>query len=582
MNLYLIILGKSALATSLFFLFYHFLLRRDTLFVRNRIYLIASIVLSIALPFIHIPILNPANIPVSDSFAYIVNANSGNKVLHPVLTENHSYSWMLLFLWVYISGMVLFLLKTFFAYYQVFRIIRKAVHTSLGHLNMVVTNKKVSPFSIFSWLVVSEETLQHPSFEKMVQHELIHSRQYHSVDLFIAEILIFLQWFNPFAWALRKSIVENLEYLVDKEVLALGVDAKDYQYSLLSFSMAGLKPAVANNFNINLLKKRIVMMNTNQTSKLRRFHTPMIVLCLISVSVLTVSFRKQDTNGIVRNNHSALSILSETRNLEALKSSNLGTPTSDQKRLTEETVLKTNSDGKLQKDETLFPSNTSDKDEAMISNEESLMKFIVEHIRYPKQGIDGNIEGTVNLLLKIGAQGIQVTVSREEIVSNVTVLKEVIVMGYANGNQPGRKSITPANQELFKIEAEQAVQSYSEIPQSLRDRTFLLPITFKLMDSPSTNGGAGKEITVTGFQTDNRSKDLEINKMILKIENRDATSPIKDPIYILNDEKIITKAEMEKINPDNILSLNVMKGKKIEHKTLGKLEGDMIFINLKK
>jgi hypothetical protein len=55
-----------------------------------------------------------------------------------------------------------------------------------------------------------------------------------------------------------------------------------------------------------------------------------------------------------------------------------------------------------------------------------------------------------------------------------------------------------------------------------------------------------------------------------------------EPTVILNDEKIITKEEMQKIDANSIESVRVIKAKKLEHKKLGVINGSVIIITLKK
>lgn len=73
---------------------------------------------------------------------------------------------------------------------------------------------------------------------------MVHVRQHHTADMMLAELLLVLNWFNPFAWILRHAIRQNLEFIADRQVLTHGVDRRQYQYLLVkvvgqrNFSMA--------------------------------------------------------------------------------------------------------------------------------------------------------------------------------------------------------------------------------------------------------------------------------------------------------------------------------------------------------
>ncbi len=59
--------------------------------------------------------------------------------------------------------------------------------------------------------------------EQIVRHEMIHAKQYHSADILLSEIFTIIFWFNPFAWLLKKTLKQNLEFLTDRQVLATGI-----------------------------------------------------------------------------------------------------------------------------------------------------------------------------------------------------------------------------------------------------------------------------------------------------------------------------------------------------------------------
>jgi hypothetical protein len=96
-----------------------------------------------------------------------------------------------------------------------------------------------------------------------------------------------LNWYNPFAWLIRKSIRRNLEFIADNNVLETGIDKKQYQYLLLKVN--GIASyGMANNFNFSSLKKRIIMMNKTKSSAI---HLLKFLFILPFVAVLIVAFR---------------------------------------------------------------------------------------------------------------------------------------------------------------------------------------------------------------------------------------------------------------------------------------------------
>src|SRR5690606_26468156 len=103
-----------------------------------------------------------------------------------------------------------------------------------------------------------------------------------------AELCSVLCWFNPGMWLLRYAIRENLEFITDRNVLKSGVDKKAYQYSLVDVGRrTGSYPAIANGFNFNNLKRRIMMMNKEKSSQLQLGR---YLLVVPAVAVLALVF----------------------------------------------------------------------------------------------------------------------------------------------------------------------------------------------------------------------------------------------------------------------------------------------------
>ena len=74
------------------------------------------------------------------------------------------------------------------------------------------------------------------------------------------EFLIIIQWFNPFVWIVKRSLLENHEYCADNKVLGQGFPSATYQLSLLRKAVGESNFILANSFNRSLIKKMINIM----------------------------------------------------------------------------------------------------------------------------------------------------------------------------------------------------------------------------------------------------------------------------------------------------------------------------------
>ncbi|WP_431241663.1 M56 family metallopeptidase [Flavobacterium sp. P21] len=103
--------------------------------------------------------------------------------------------------------------------------------------------------------------------QSILEHEKVHSDQYHTVDVIISRIFCILFWFNPIIWLYKKAILQNLEFIADNEASKKLSDKKAYQYTLLKITTHETCVAITNHFYQSLIKKRIVMLNKNQSKK---------------------------------------------------------------------------------------------------------------------------------------------------------------------------------------------------------------------------------------------------------------------------------------------------------------------------
>jgi bla regulator protein blaR1 len=278
---------KVSLALTLFYMVYKLLLGSDTFFVRNRFYFLGVMLISFISPWLKFETRVYQTLPL------ITYTPSYTTIATPVLQAKETSIWTVVTevaIIIYFLGILLYLVRFAWAYNKVIGLILKSEKRKFQNLILVITRLSVSPFSFLKWLVIPANQVDHPGFENIVQHESIHCRQYHSVDLFLAELMVAFQWFNPFAWWLKKSMVENHEFIVDRKIVQNGIDSRKYQYLLLNLSSGSNKPAVVNYFNTNLLKKRIRMMNKTKSPKWHGLKNGMVLISIAIVVAFTATF----------------------------------------------------------------------------------------------------------------------------------------------------------------------------------------------------------------------------------------------------------------------------------------------------
>jgi hypothetical protein len=160
----------------------------------------------------------------------------------------------------YFAGMIILAAWFLFQMSRLFIVIAKGDPECSDGLS-VVRVQGSSPYSFFKWIVLDPSRHSDLALRDIIAHEAEHARQWHSVDLLLAEIQKICLWFNPFVWIHQKLVRENLEYLADRAVLDNGFEKKQYQYNLLNTLLRTRELPLTNSFAQSLLKKRIRMMN---------------------------------------------------------------------------------------------------------------------------------------------------------------------------------------------------------------------------------------------------------------------------------------------------------------------------------
>jgi len=261
---------ESGVSLSLLSLIYVLFLRKETFFKINRWFLLGSVLFSVILPIIKLRILNPQSVMLAE-----VTVTPYRNMIEAITVYSHGFSGSVeqailsttLLIYVYLIGVIFFFGRFLFRIIQLSLIIRNnEVQTATG-FKLVMLEKETSPYSFLKYVFVSQSLLQSKGYDKMIDHELEHVKQGHSVDVIILELLTVFQWFNPFMWMLNHAIRENHEYLADQAVLIKGVTRGEYKMLLLNQFVGG-QLVIASNFNYSIIKNRIKMMSKIKSSKL--------------------------------------------------------------------------------------------------------------------------------------------------------------------------------------------------------------------------------------------------------------------------------------------------------------------------
>jgi ribosomal protein L10 len=258
-----IYIAKASGLFGMFYIAYYLLLRKETFFTANRWFLLVGLLTSVIFPWIVFTTIvwvepTPALTPAVD----------WSKIhTSPIQEESFEINWYLVLTIVYAIGTVLFLIRFVLDFYQLNRVLKgKTFHQQADH-KFIDIEDNIAPFSYFNTIVYNSSLYSESEMESILEHEKVHSEQYHTIDVLITRLFCILFWFNPFIWLYKKAILQNLEFIADSEASKNIADKKAYQLTLLKITTQDNCVAITNHFYQSLIKKRIFMLNKNQSKK---------------------------------------------------------------------------------------------------------------------------------------------------------------------------------------------------------------------------------------------------------------------------------------------------------------------------
>ena len=255
---------KVAVLVAAFYMFYRLLLSRETFHRVNRAVLLLTAVASFLLPLCVVTVHK--TVVLSQAPTALVTADLGAVSI----AETETPLWQTAVFAVFVAGVVVTLGHTLVGIVKVWRLISHSEqHREADGVVVCVTDRDVSPFSFYRYIVLSRSDYGTPPLEgqgmvAILAHERGHIRQRHTLDLLLVDTLTALQWFNPAMWMLRQDLRAIHEYEADAAVLSQGINMRQYQYLLIQKAVAACGYSVANGITHSTLKNRINMMLNNK------------------------------------------------------------------------------------------------------------------------------------------------------------------------------------------------------------------------------------------------------------------------------------------------------------------------------
>ena len=264
-----------AATVAVLWLVYRFLFRNSNRLYFNRYFLLTSMLLALAMPLLGL--LSGIEVPQMVTLKQnmfngmmlneVIVTPDGQPVL-PEVTVTTDATPSRFSLWqviggIYLIGVGVMTLLFLFKLGKLVVLIIRSPKRKMSSCTAVFTGREQGSFSFFRYAFFPNENVD----PDIMRHEMSHISHHHSWDILFAEVMMILQWFNPFIYLYKKELQSLHEYQADRDVVATGIDKKNYMMLILQQCTAVDFSGMSNNFSLILTKKRIKMITRNEKAK---------------------------------------------------------------------------------------------------------------------------------------------------------------------------------------------------------------------------------------------------------------------------------------------------------------------------
>ena len=512
---------KVAVLIAVFYMFYRLLLARETFHRVNRIVLLLTALASFVLPLcvitMHRTVEMNASVLVEGGMWHVERDMSD---------AEYSLSSLLLPLAsiLFIIGLVATLAHTL---WSVFRILSLIKHSEQhpqddGTILCVTGNADLAPFSWMHYIVMNRSDYETRD-AAILAHERGHIRLHHSWDVLLVDVLTALQWFNPAIWMLRSDLRAIHEYEADGAVLSQGINARQYQYLLITKAGGIGGYSLANGITHSALKNRINMMLHTKSPR----RSLLKLLALVPIVGVTLALNAETVTDVVYKNdepQKQVPVKKGKKNATIKTGGNQDiqiietvVDEEDQKKTETEKQDAFKAEGTfIPNDEPAF--DVVEEMPQFPGGAPALLEFLSKNIRYPKEAFESNVQGRVLATFVIEKDG---SISETKVVKAVDPMLDEEAIRVLNS----MPNWTPGKQSGKAVRVK-----------------YTVPINFRL------DGSKPKE--------NNNAKVMQA----AAAGNIFLTSgdPAKTPLVIV-DGKEVPYENLKSIVPDDVESINVLK-----------------------
>ena len=524
---FLIYDAKVAVLIAIFYMFYRLMLARETFHRVNRLTLLLTAAASFVLPLCVITLHKTVRMEA------VPMVSVGNLQMEMAADAGPEW-WQVLLPAIFIIGVVATLGHTLMSMFRILMLIKRSEkHPQPDGITICVTsNDQIQPFSWMRYIVMGCRDYEDGN-PAILAHERGHIRLRHSWDLLLVDTLTALQWFNPAMWMLRQDLRAIHEYEADGEVLSLGINARQYQYLLITKAAGIGGYSLANGISHSTLKNRINMMLHKKSER----RSLLKLLALIPIVGLALALNARTVTDYVYDEPQKQQPVKKGKKAGTIKVNG------------QEIKVVEQDDIVTMEGEVEAPAQESPADDAFDVVEQmpeypggpkALMEFLNNNVQYPAEAEKAGIQGRVIATFVVEKDG---SISNAKVVKSVDPLLDaeaLRVIGAMPNWKPGMQ-----NGKVVRVK-------------------YTVPLSFHL-------DGGGEKI-------DHLCRE---DGTIVEIDIEKGDTTIVKPLFIV-DGKVMDGKKVYSINPKTIERYYMQNGQEAIDKYGEKAKDGVILITLKK
>ncbi len=283
---------KIIVISGMLLLYYYIGLRNNRFHYYNRFYLLLTVIVSLVLPLIHLQWFTFKSQSAGTIKVYNIMYSQGEDF---TVYSNARFNCQYLTSTIFTAACILMLLQLMLNVIKIYRLKKLYPVNKSGEFDFIQTDLQSAPFSFFKNIFWRNDIdVNTDNGKQILQHEITHIKQKHSLDKIFMQLVLCLCWMNPFYWLLKKELYLIHEFIADEKAVNDN-DAASFAKMLLTAQFGKFEFLPAQSIFYSSIKRRLLMLTTlqkTQFSYLRRI----MVLPLIAAVVCLFAFTVKDQN----------------------------------------------------------------------------------------------------------------------------------------------------------------------------------------------------------------------------------------------------------------------------------------------